>query len=80
MPNSSLLRNTLTFSGSTKLNDKLKASIDFTFTDNKVKGRNGTGYDSKNPMQAFRQWWQTNVDLKQQQDAFLQQVKILLGM
>ena len=70
MPNSKLLRNTLTFSGSTKLSDKLKASIDFTYTDNKVNGRNGTGYDSKNPMQAFRQWWQTNVDLKQQKEAF----------
>ena len=70
MPNSSLLRNTLSFSGSTKLNEKLKASIDITYTDNKVKGRNGTGYDSKNPMQAFRQWWQTNVDLKQQKEAF----------
>lgn len=70
MPNSELLRNTLTFSGSTKFDEKLKASIDFTYTDNKVKGRNGTGYDSRNPMQAFRQWWQTNVDLKQQKDAF----------
>jgi hypothetical protein len=29
MPNSELSRNTLTFSGSTKLNEKLKASIDF---------------------------------------------------
>ncbi|MCL9770753.1 SusC/RagA family TonB-linked outer membrane protein [Flavobacterium sp. HXWNR69] len=70
MPNSEILRNTLTFSGSTKLNEKLKASIDFTYTDNRAKGRNGTGYDSRNPMQAFRQWWQTNVDLKQQKDAF----------
>ncbi|MCL9809177.1 SusC/RagA family TonB-linked outer membrane protein [Flavobacterium luminosum] len=70
MPNASIKRNSITFAGSQKLNDKLTASIDFSYTNTKGKGRNGTGYDSRNPMQAFRQWWQTNVDIYQQKDAF----------
>lgn len=70
MPNSEIKRNTITFAGSQNLTDKLTASVDFSYTNNKGRGRNGTGYDSNNPMQAFRQWFQTNVDLKQQKDAF----------
>lgn len=70
VPNGSIKRNTLTFSASQKLNESLTVSGDFSYTNNNGKGRNGTGYSSGNPMQAFRQWWQTNVDLKQQKDAF----------
>lgn len=70
MPNSQIKRNTLTFSGSTKFSESLTGSVDFSYTNNNGKGRNGTGYDSKNPMQAFRQWFQTNVDIQQQRDAF----------
>lgn len=70
MPNSEIKRNTITFAGSQNLTDKLMASVDFSYTNNKGKGRNGTGYDGNNPMQAFRQWFQTNVDIKQQKDAF----------
>lgn len=70
MPNSEIKRNTITFAGSQNLTDKLTASVDFSYTNNIAKGRNGTGYDGNNPMQAFRQWWQTNVDLGQQKDAF----------
>lgn len=70
MPNSEIKRNTITFAGSQNLTDKLMASVDFSYTNNKGKGRNGTGYDGNNPMQAFRQWFQTNVDIQQQKDAF----------
>ncbi|WP_136668911.1 SusC/RagA family TonB-linked outer membrane protein [Flavobacterium sp. H122] len=70
MPNSSIKKNTLTFSGSQDLSSKLKISTDFSYTNTKGKGRNGTGYDSRNPMQAFRQWWQTNVDIMDQKNAF----------
>lgn len=70
MPNSELKRNTLTFAGSHNFTDKLKGSIDFSYINNSGKGRNGTGYDSRNPMQAFREWFQTNVDIQEQKDAF----------
>lgn len=69
-PNGLLKRNTLTFSGSQKLSENLTVTGDFSFTNNNGRGRNGTGYSSGNPMQAFRQWWQTNVDVQEQKAAF----------
>lgn len=72
LPNSSLKRNTLNFSGSHNLSDRLKASASLNFTKNDGKGRNGTGYSSLNVMQQFRQWNQMNVDFKEQEAAYLQ--------
>ncbi|HEY4616630.1 MAG TPA: SusC/RagA family TonB-linked outer membrane protein [Flavobacterium sp.] len=71
LPNSSIKRNTITFSGSHDLTDKLKASAYFNFVKNDGKGRNGTGYSSGNIMQQFRQWNQMNVDFNEQRDAYL---------
>ncbi|WP_369692156.1 hypothetical protein [Formosa haliotis] len=71
LPNSEIKRNNINFNGSLNLTDKLTASTSFNFTKTDGKGRYGTGYDSKNPMQQFRQWFQTNVDLAQQRDAYL---------
>ncbi|SHL53402.1 TonB-linked outer membrane protein, SusC/RagA family [Chishuiella changwenlii] len=68
--NSELKRNTLSFGGDYKLTDKLKATANIIYTNNKGRGRVGTGYDGLNPMQSFRQWWQTNVDLKEQEQAY----------
>ena len=69
-PNGLLKRNTISFSGSQKLSENLTVTGDFSFTNNNGRGRNGTGYSSGNPMQAFRQWWQTNVDVQEQKAAF----------
>lgn len=33
-------------------------------------GRYGTGYDANNVMTNFRQWWEMNVDIKQQKQAY----------
>jgi len=69
MPNSDLTKNTL----STKINynftDKLHATVFSTLTKQKTKGRNETGY-SDNIVSGFRQWWQTNVDVLEQRDAY----------
>ena len=70
LPNSIIKRNSVNFNGSTKLVDNLTASTVFNFIKTDGKGRNGTGYDSNNVMQQFRQWFQTNVDLKEQRDAY----------
>ena len=70
LPNSSIKRNSLSFSGSQDLTEKLTASANVTFTKTDGKGRYGTGYSSGNPMQQFRQWSQTNVDLYEQRDAY----------
>jgi len=70
LPNSEIKRNTISFSGTQDLSDKLTASASVTFTKTDGKGRYGTGYDSSNPMQQFRQWFQTNVDVFEQRDAY----------
>ncbi len=70
LPNSELKRNTINFSASHDFNDRLKASTNFNFTKNDGKGRYGTGYDGNNEMIAFRQFWQVNVDLKEQEEAY----------
>lgn len=70
LPNSSIKRNTIAFSGSHNLTDKLKASTSFNYIKNDGKGRNGTGYSSGNVMQQFRQWNQMNVDFEEQEAAY----------
>ncbi|MGJ5643502.1 SusC/RagA family TonB-linked outer membrane protein [Formosa sp. S-31] len=71
LPNAHIKRNSINFNGSLNLTEKLTASTSFNFTKTDGKGRYGTGYDSKNPMQQFRQWFQTNVDLEEQRQAYL---------
>ena len=70
LPNSEIKRNTINFSGSHDLSEKLTASTTFNFIKTDGKGRYGTGYSSKNVMQQFRQWFQTNVDFKEMQQAY----------
>ncbi|MBL4745583.1 MAG: SusC/RagA family TonB-linked outer membrane protein [Flavobacteriaceae bacterium] len=70
LPNSSIKKNTIDFGGSLDITEKLKISSKITYTNNKGKGRYGTGYDSKNPNQSFKQWFQTNVDIQEQKDAY----------
>ncbi|PSR56116.1 SusC/RagA family TonB-linked outer membrane protein [Adhaeribacter arboris] len=70
LPNSEINKNMVNFAGSLNLTPKLVTSANINFTKIDGLGRYGTGYDSWNPMQQFRQWFQTNVDLKEQKDAY----------
>jgi len=70
LPNSSLKRNTFDFNGGHEFTKKLSANIKATYTKTNGKGRNGTGYNSSNLMQSFRQWVETNVDMQGQKDAY----------
>ncbi len=70
LPNSEIKRNSINFNGSQDLTDKFSVSTSFTFTKTDGRGRYGTGYDANNVMQQFRQWWQVNVDVKEQQEAY----------
>lgn len=72
LPNSKITRNTLSFNGSHKLSERFNANAGITYTNTRGKGRYGTGYASANPNQQFRQWWQTNVDLESQKQAYMQ--------
>ncbi|MFZ9032241.1 MAG: SusC/RagA family TonB-linked outer membrane protein [Robiginitalea sp.] len=70
LPNSELKRNTINFSASHDFSNRLKASTTLTFIKNDGKGRYATGYDGNNDLISFRQFWQVNVDLKEQKEAY----------
>jgi len=70
LPNSSIKKDILDFGGSFDLSDKLSVNSKVTYSKVRGKGRYGTGYDSKNPNQSFKQWFQTNVDIKELEDAY----------
>ena len=70
MPNSDLRKNTVSSKFNFDFTDKLSSSIYSSLTLQDTKGRNETGY-SDNLMSAFRQWWNVDVDVLQQRDAFM---------
>jgi TonB-linked SusC/RagA family outer membrane protein len=69
LPNSSLKRNTFTLNSSVTINDKLTLAGFGNFSETNTIGRNSTGYND-NIAGNFRQWWQTNVDLKSLKNAY----------
>jgi len=70
LPNSSIKKDQINFGASYNITPRLTASASINATILKGRGRYGTGYDSKNLMTNFRQWWQTNVDIKEQEAAY----------
>ena len=69
MPNSSIKKHNFSMSGSFKLNEKLTATGYANYIKTNGLGRNSTGYND-NILGNFKQWWQTNVDIKQQKDIY----------
>ncbi|MGQ7945337.1 SusC/RagA family TonB-linked outer membrane protein [Flavobacterium sp. WC2509] len=63
MPNSELKKNQLSARFSQKITDRLTANVYAAVTLQNTVGRNSTGYND-NIMGTFRQWWQTNTDIK----------------
>ncbi len=70
LPNSKVTKNLVNFGGTYNITSKLTAGANLSFSNIAGKGRFGTGYDDKNLMTNFRQWWETNVDLKDQKAAY----------
>ncbi|MCC6462751.1 MAG: SusC/RagA family TonB-linked outer membrane protein [Saprospiraceae bacterium] len=70
MPNSNIDKDLINFGASYNLTDKLNFSASINYTSTDGLGRYGTGYDSKNLMGNFRQWWQTNVDVQEMRAAY----------
>ncbi|TLU99619.1 SusC/RagA family TonB-linked outer membrane protein [Dyadobacter luticola] len=70
LPNSKLGKNLFNFSASYDLSKKLSVTANVNYSQVKGLGRYGTGYSGKNPNQAFRQWFQTNVDVLELKDAY----------
>ena len=70
LPNSEIIRDNIDFGASYDLTEKLTATVKASYIKTKGKGRYGTGYNSLNPMQSFKQWFQVNVDIQDQKDAY----------
>ena len=70
LPNSDQRKNTISTKFSYKINDKLTANVYSSLTFQNTIGRNVIGYND-NIITNFRQWWATNVDIKEQKDAYL---------
>ena len=71
-PNGKLKRNTVSLNAGYNIAKGLKVTTSFNFVNSQANNRNVTGYNNANPMQAFTQWWQTQVDverLKNYQDS-----------
>ncbi|MCZ2083573.1 MAG: SusC/RagA family TonB-linked outer membrane protein [Flavobacteriales bacterium] len=68
LPNTRLDKNSFTGNASYKITDKLTASLYGTFVTQETRGKNPTGYHGM--IGNFRQWWATNVDMKEQRDLY----------
>ncbi len=69
MPNSKLTKNNFSFTGTYDITSKLKVTSFANYISTETQGRNSTGY-SGNILSSFRQWWQVNVDILDQKDAY----------
>lgn len=65
MPNSELNRTTVQFNGALNHNDRFTSSISFNYTNTAGSGRPAQGYSpiQGNPVQAFNQWFQRQLDM-----------------
>ncbi len=70
LPNSKINKNVYNFSGSYELVKNLTASYSANYSKVNGLGRYGTGYDTRNVNMTFRQWWETNVDIKELKEAY----------
>ncbi|MCF6133076.1 SusC/RagA family TonB-linked outer membrane protein [Flavobacterium wongokense] len=69
MPNSEIKKNNFSIKLNHNLTDRFTLSVFANYNVQKAVGRNSTGYND-NIMSNFRQWWQTNVDIKSQQQVY----------
>lgn len=70
LPNSNLSKNIINFGASYNILPNLVASANVNYSKVTGLGRYGSGYSGLNVNQNFRQWYQTNVDIEEQKDAY----------
>ncbi len=75
LPNSKITKNLINFGSTYNITDKLTAGASVNFSNIIGLGRYGTGYNDKNVAGNFRQWWQTNVDIKELKEAYFRNKK-----
>jgi TonB-linked SusC/RagA family outer membrane protein len=69
LPNSQLDKNNFSINGTYDILDNVTVTANANYYRTNTKGRNHTGY-SENIIAGFRQWYQTNVDIKAQEAAY----------
>jgi len=75
IPNNTLTKNQVDFAGTYNITPKLTVGASINYYNTAGVGRTGTGYDgtnsdNRNVLTNFRQWWETNVDIKQLKQAY----------
>lgn len=70
LANSRINKDLINFAAGFDITPKLKVFSVANFTSTDGTGRYGNGYNSKNQMTSFRQWWQVNVDVQEQRDDY----------
>ncbi|MBD0284022.1 MAG: SusC/RagA family TonB-linked outer membrane protein [Flavisolibacter sp.] len=70
LPNSRVLKNIVNFGSTFNITDKLTATASANFSKTDGRGRYGSGYSGRNVNQNFRQWYQANVDIQEQKEAY----------
>ncbi len=70
MPNSELNKNNFLLNTEWKVTKRLTVTGSGNYITNDATGRNSTGYND-NIMTSFREWCETNVDIKELKDAFM---------
>ena len=70
LPNSKLIKDLVNLQADYKIADKLTATGIVNFSKISGLGRYGNGYDAFNVATNFREWWEMNVDVKEQKDAY----------
>ena len=62
-PEAALQRNSLNFNSQYQIHERVKVGLVGNYIRTDAQNRNVTGYNNGNPMQAFTQWWQTQLDI-----------------
>jgi len=75
IPNSSITKNQFDFGATHNISSKLSVGANMNYFRTDGIGRGGTGYDgtnsdNRNVLTGFREWWETNVDVKELQAAY----------
>ncbi len=61
-PESALQRNSININSQYQIHERVKVGLVGNYVRTDAQNRNATGYNNGNPMQAFTQWWQTQLD------------------
>ena len=68
-PKGKLIRNSINLGTNFNFTEKLSAGVSVNYINTKADNRDATGYSNNNPLQAFTQWWQSQLDVQRLKNA-----------